>query len=453
MSCPVFFFTYTHGSNVGNYYFLWKAPEHVCMEACRSENIRIIEEIKSQIPVYHTRYMKQQFYELYGRITPKSNLYILRNIYYSLTGDCSGARSTSEEEIDDRVTEALTMQDPDVIIDLRKLNSNKSDHFAVFWEKCSMYLSNCTAVHERRHDTVTFMAKAISVRDLIQEVTKLCPEGTSIPSQSWVHLNFCPRNPHARVAELYTGRLQAKHMVQKRQFRKTHPDSHFCAAVFRYMRDFAVKFRAISVFACIDDKHRIKVGEPGFPVAAAERGRQVIVSAQNTFTVGDHDFCKFSFIPSVTLLVDIPESIEGSWYSGQVLVGIKNAAFEPSSPLRHATELCNCLSGQMEGRHILFIYSDGGPDHRLTYLSVQLSLIALFLNLDLDILIAGRTAPSHSWANPVERIMSIVNLGMQCIGVMREKGGSDFEEAVKKSKNLKDIRTNCSQFIPVFLFL
>ena len=96
----------------------------------------------------------------------------------------------------------------------------------------------------------------------------------------------------------------------------------------------------------------------------------------------------------------------------------------------------------------MFIYSDGGPDHRLTYLSVQLSLIALFLNLDLDILIAGRTAPSHSWANPVERIMSIVNLGMQCIGVMREKGGSDFEEAVKKSKNLKDIRINCSQFIP-----
>ena len=87
-------------------------------------------------------------------------------------------------------------------------------------------------------------------------------------------------------------------MVQKRQFRKTHPDSHFCAAVFRYMQDFAIKFRAISVFACIDDKHRIKVGEPGFPVAAAERGRQVIVSAQNTFTVGDHDFCKFSFIPS-----------------------------------------------------------------------------------------------------------------------------------------------------------
>ena len=337
------------------------------------------------------------------------------------------------------------MQDPDIIVDLRHLNSNESDRFTVFWEKCTQYLSTCTAVHERRHDTVTFMAKAISVRDLIQEVTKLCPEGTPVPSQAWVSLNFCPRNPHSLVAKRYTGRLKVKHVIQKRQFRKSHPDAHYCAALFRYMRDYAIKYRDISVFVCLDDKHRIKIGEPGFPVAAAERGRQVIVSSQDTFAVGDHDFCKFSFIPSVTLLVDIPEDIESSWYSGQVFVGIKDAAFEPSSPLRHAKELHNCLMNQVEGRHILFVYSDGGPDHRLTYASVQMSLIALFLNLDLDVLIAGRTAPSHSWANPVERVMSIVNLGMQCIGIMREKMGDDFEQAVKNANNLKDIRKNCSE--------
>lgn len=36
--------------------------------------------------------------------------------------------------------------------------------------------------------------------------------------------------------------------------------------------------REHAIFACIDDKHRVKVGEPDFPVASAERGRQVIVS-------------------------------------------------------------------------------------------------------------------------------------------------------------------------------
>ena len=76
------------------------------------------------------------------------------------------------------------------------------------------------------------------------------------------------------------------------------------------------------------------------------------------------------------------------------------------------------------------IYSDGGPDHRVTYVSVQLALISLFFALDLDLLIALRTAPHNSWANPVERIMSVVNIGLQGVGVMRQKVGEKFEKAI-----------------------
>ena len=82
-------------------------------------------------------------------------------------------------------------------------------------------------------------------------------------------------------------------------------------------------------FVCIDDKHTIKVGEPGFPLAAAEGGCEVIVSTSNTFVVGDHDFSKFKITPSVTLLVDIPDTIQGSFYTGQVFIGL--TVFEPSS--------------------------------------------------------------------------------------------------------------------------
>ena len=76
------------------------------------------------------------------------------------------------------------------------------------------------------------------------------------------------------------------------------------------------------------------------------------------------------------------------------------------------------------------MYSDGGPDHRLTYNSVKLALMSLFIKLDLDMLIAIRTAPNNSWANPVERIMSIVNIGLQGVGVMRSKIGEKFEKAI-----------------------
>ena len=67
------------------------------------------------------------------------------------------------------------------------------------------------------------------------------------------------------------------------------------------MREYAVHLRSECLFVCLDDKHRIKIGEPGFPVAAAERGRRVIVSLDKEFSVGDHDFTKFSLIPSVSL--------------------------------------------------------------------------------------------------------------------------------------------------------
>ena len=49
-------------------------------------------------------------------------------------------------------------------------------------------------------------------------------------------------------------------------------------------------YQDIAHFISIDDKHRIKVGEPGFPVAAVEHGREVILSKSETFVVGDHDY-------------------------------------------------------------------------------------------------------------------------------------------------------------------
>ncbi len=187
-----------------------------------------------------------------------------------------------------------------------------------------------------------------------------------------------------------------------------------------------------------------KIREPGYPLAAAQRGREVIVSQSDTFAVGDHDFTCFSIIPSVALLIDIPETFEGSWYKGKVFVGSKNAVFQASSPLRHACELHATLLRKIGDKSILLIYSDGGPDHRLTYISVKLSLIALFLNLNLDILIiACRTAPNHSWRNPVERIMSIVNIGLQCVGLMREKMSKEFEASISNCNNVKQLRQAC----------
>lgn len=158
-----------------------------------------------------------------------------------------------------------------------------------------------------------------------------------------------------------------------------------------------------SLFVCLDDKHRIKIGEPGCAVATAERGHRVLVAQNERCLVGDHDLTTFSVVPSILLVVDIPEEITGLMYTGQVFVGLKDAAFEPSSPMQHTVELCEILrTSDLDSAPIIFMYTNGGPDHCLTYISVHISLACLFIKMDLDYMCTARTAPYHSWHNPVE---------------------------------------------------
>ena len=88
---------------------------------------------------------------------------------------------------------------------------------------------------------------------------------------------------------------------------------------------------------------------------------------------------------------------------------------------------------------LLLLHVDGGPNHRLTYISVQVSLVALFRSLNLDYLLATRTAPYHSYTNPVERCMSILNLGMQSLGLTRTKMNDDIEQALSSANSMSAI--------------
>lgn len=229
-----------------------------------------------------------------------------------------------------------------------------------------------TAVDDRRHSQVLRIAKAISVRDFKDQVAQRCPPGTSISSDELVWLQFVPAH-----TSKYTARLQVKKKIQQRQWRKEHEDVHHAVCIFRYMREYALLLQSSAIFACLDDKHNVKVGEPNCPLAAAERGRQVLVHSSTSF-MGDHHFTRMSIIPSVSLLVDIPEELAGSWYTGKVHVLFKDSTFKLSSPARHSNELAQILVERAVNHPVLFLYSDGGTDHCLTYASVKLALIPLF---------------------------------------------------------------------------
>ena len=133
------------------------------------------------------------------------------------------------------------------------------------------------------------------------------------------------------------------------------------------------------------------------------------------------------------------------YFVGSVYVVLKDSIYEASTPFRHMAELHHILQSVSFNKPVLFVFSDGGPDHRLTYISVKLSLICLFLKLDLDYLCAGRTAPYHSWRNPVERVMSVLNLGLQCVGLARAQLSEEFEIEVSKCNNLSELRRHLSE--------
>ena len=67
-----------------------------------------------------------------------------------------------------------------MMVDLRELNKGHIDKFTVFWEKMEVYLNESSAVDERQHGEIMYMAKVTSIRDLVQEVVKMYP-GKPVP--------------------------------------------------------------------------------------------------------------------------------------------------------------------------------------------------------------------------------------------------------------------------------
>ena len=55
-------------------------------------------------------------------------------------------------------------------------------------------------IGDGNHTVLTHLAKASSVHDLHEQVAKRLPEGTPIPSQQWLRLQFWPRTSTAATS-------------------------------------------------------------------------------------------------------------------------------------------------------------------------------------------------------------------------------------------------------------
>ncbi|CAB4024057.1 Hypothetical predicted protein [Paramuricea clavata] len=128
--------TYRLSNNIGNTNCVWKVPGQDPDSLCQSQ--QTIEIVKKQIPTFHTRAMRQSLMQKYGRVAPNKKPAVLRSLYRVLTDDSSAATNEHTAEIDERVRLILDMEDPDVVLDLRALNTGMTSsgiNAKSFWKK------------------------------------------------------------------------------------------------------------------------------------------------------------------------------------------------------------------------------------------------------------------------------------------------------------------------------
>ncbi|XP_033753387.1 uncharacterized protein LOC117336839 [Pecten maximus] len=326
-----------------------------------------------------------------------------------------------------------------LVRDLRSLNPGRpSGKFDTFFDALSGQIENITAADDRRHG-VAHLSEFISLKEMITKAKNECPEGTPIPSKSLVRLQFAPRNPYSKTAHNFTSRINVQHKIQRRQLRVSHPDDHYCNAQFKYLKQKAINQQNCTLLFC-DDKAKVPFGDPGHLISTGVRGKKTIVPSTTTLVALDHDMNHSSLTPSVILQCDIPKEINDSFVRGQVTTVINDSVLQQSSPFRHNAVLAKLLAEKETMQPILMKFTDGGTDQRNNIESVKCATICLFRELNLDMIILGRCAPGHSYVNPAERVMSILNLGLQNVALQREVSDEESEKYFKRCNGMADMR-------------
>ena len=325
----------------------------------------------------------------------------------------------------------MFMGEAGLIDDLRHLNPGRpSGYFDVFFESLKRQIEAIIAADDRRHG-IAHLSEWISIRDMVEKAASECPPDTPIPSHFLVRLHFVPNNPFTKTALSFTSKLPVQRKIQRRQLRSQHPDDHYCAALLRYLKHKVIELKQHGLLFCCDDKAKIKVGEPDAPVSTGVRGRETIAPVTTTVSALDHDMTKSTLTPSVILQVSMkPEnpSPDDSFVREKVSVSLNDSVFQPSSPFRHAAMLAKLMRNCTIPRVILK-YTDGGTDQRNTLKSVKCANIALFREMDVDMLITVRCAPGQSYINPCERVMSVLNMGLTVVGSLEKSTKQRTSEA------------------------
>ena len=108
-------FTHAFGGGIPSLHFVWRLPTDSSKEELVQRNTTVMDKLKGDLPVYHTRAMRKAAVGSFGRICGVKPAF-MRELYRKLTGDASSSHDAAEAVVDERVRLALDTEDPEIMI-------------------------------------------------------------------------------------------------------------------------------------------------------------------------------------------------------------------------------------------------------------------------------------------------------------------------------------------------
>ena len=213
-------------------------PEGRTEPQMMTQGARFLMNHRYRFQEFHTRAQKRAFKEKLNNVT-KVLPSVANFIYKELSLDASQAQNPQMQER----LRLIFLGEMGMVTDLRQLNTGRPGNgYDVFFGHLADVVENITAADDRRHGTA-HLATWISLDDMMQQAVEKCPPDTPVPSKSLVRLQFAPRNPYAMRAWNFTSKIDVQYKIQRRQLRLTHPDEHYCNALFKHLKEYTIDLK------------------------------------------------------------------------------------------------------------------------------------------------------------------------------------------------------------------
>ena len=104
----------------------------------------------------------------------------------------------------------------------------------------------------------------------------------TIPTYSWFLLQYCSIHQIVSTMFHHTRKFKVWCVVKGRGFfgfflfffRKSKPDANYANAVYKFWRNVPLKIAKMWLFFSADEKCKVPVGEPGYPITTLIRAKE-----------------------------------------------------------------------------------------------------------------------------------------------------------------------------------